>query len=79
MQEYSVSLGQNGRIVIPNALRKALNLQEGQRLLLRVQDELIIMEKSADIVQRLQKRFSKIPVSLAKELIEERRQEARKD
>lgn len=79
MQEYSVALGQNGRIVIPTAMRKALNLQQGQRLLLRIQNDAIVMEKAADVVHKLQQRFKKIPVSLANELIAERRQAAKKD
>lgn len=79
MQECSIAIGQNGRVVIPTAIRKALNLQEGQRLLLRLENQCIIMEKPADIVQKLQQRFRKIPVSLAEELIHERRQEAAKE
>jgi AbrB family looped-hinge helix DNA binding protein len=79
MQECSIAIGQNGRIVIPTAMRKALGLQEGQRLLLRLENQCIIMEKSADIVLKLQNRFRKIPVSLADELIQERRQEAAKE
>lgn len=79
MQECSIAIGQNGRIVIPTSMRKALGLQEGQRLLLRLENQCIIMEKPADIVQKLQSRFRKIPVSLADELIQERRQDAAKE
>jgi AbrB family looped-hinge helix DNA binding protein len=79
MQECTIAIGQNGRIVIPTAIRKALNLQEGQRLLLRLENQSIIMEKPADIVRKLQNRFRKIRVSLADELIQERRQEAAKE
>lgn len=79
MQECTISVGQNGRIVIPTAIRKALNLQEGQRLLLRLENDAIIMEKPTDIVKKLQNRFRKIPVSLADELVQERRQEAAKE
>ena len=79
MQECTIAIAQNGRIVIPTAIRKALNLQEGQRLLLRLDNQSIIMEKPADIVKKLQHRFRKIPMSLAGELIQERRQEAAKE
>lgn len=79
MQECTIAIGQNGRIVIPTSIRQALNLQEGQRLLLRLENQSIIMEKPADMVQKLQKRFRQIPVSLATELIQERRQEAAKE
>lgn len=79
MQECTIAIGQNGRLVIPTAMRKALNLQEGQRLRLRLENDSIIMEKPVDIVKKLQHRFRKVSVSLASELIQERRQEAAKE
>ena len=79
MQECTIAIGQNGRLVIPTAMRKALNLQEGQRLRLRLENDSIIMEKPVDIVKKLQHRFRKVSVSLASELIRERRQEAAKE
>lgn len=79
MQECTIAIGQNGRLVIPTAMRKALNLQEGQRLRLRLENDSIIMEKPVDIVKKLQNRFRKVSVSLADELIQERRQEAAKE
>lgn len=79
MQECTIAIGQNGRLVIPTAMRKALNLQEGQRLRLRLENDSIIMEKPTDIVKKLQNRFRKVSVSLADELIQERRQEAAKE
>lgn len=79
MQECTIAIGQNGRLVIPTAMRKALNLQEGQRLRLRLENDSIIMEKPVDIVKKLQHRFRKVSVSLASELIQERRQNAAKE
>ncbi|WGZ95746.1 MAG: AbrB/MazE/SpoVT family DNA-binding domain-containing protein [Candidatus Thiothrix putei] len=79
MQECTIAIGQNGRLVIPMAMRKALNLQEGQRLRLRLENESIILEKPVDIVKKLQNRFRNVSVSLADELIQERRQEAAKE
>ncbi|WP_287605359.1 AbrB/MazE/SpoVT family DNA-binding domain-containing protein [Thiothrix sp.] len=79
MQECTIAIGQNGRLVIPTAMRKALNLQEGQRLRLRLENDSIIMEKPVDIVKKLQHRFRKVSASLANELIQERRQEAVKE
>jgi AbrB family looped-hinge helix DNA binding protein len=79
MQECTIAIGQNGRLVIPTAMRKALNLQEGQRLRLRLENDSIIMEKPTDIVKKLQNRFRKVSVSLADELIQERSQEAVKE
>lgn len=57
MQEYSIAIGQNGRIVIPTSIRKALDLQAGQCLLLRLENQSIIMEKLTDIALKLQNRL----------------------
>lgn len=79
MQELSISVGQNGRVVIPVSVRKSLGLKQGQRLRLHLEDQKIILEKTDDALKNLQKRFSVIKQSLSEELIQERRKEARKE
>ncbi len=79
MQELTVSLGQNGRIVIPASIRKSLHLKQGQVLKLHLENEKIIFEKVEDVVGKLKKRFSHIKKSLAEELILERRENAIKE
>jgi len=61
-----VQVGPKGRVVIPAALRKALNLRAGDSL---------VHERRETIEKRLWEVFSKIPkeVSLVDELIAERR------
>ncbi len=76
MQELSVSLGQNGRVVIPASVRKSLGLKRGQRLRLHLEDQKIILEKPENTLKKIQDRFSFIKQSLSEELIEERRKEA---
>lgn len=79
MQEVSVALGQNGRVVIPANIRKQMNLQQGQRLRLMLDGDQLILKKTTDIISKLQNRFSSVPESLANELIAERRQEAKQE
>jgi AbrB family looped-hinge helix DNA binding protein len=79
MQELSISLGQNGRVVIPASIRKSLGLKTGQRLRLHLDDQKIVLEKTDDALKELQKRFSTIKQSLSEELIQDRRKEAEKE
>jgi len=76
-----VLLGAQGRVVIPAALRKALHLEQGDRLVARMEGDSLILERHEAIVKRLQDRFRHIPkeVSLVDELIAERRAEAEKE
>ncbi len=78
-REREVQLGAQGRMVVPAALRKALGLKPGDRLIARTDGNCLILEPEAAIKQRLQARFSAVPeqTDLAAELIEERRREAR--
>lgn len=70
-----------GRLVIPAALRKALDLKPGDRLVARKDGDSLVLEPRKAVVKRLQARFGHIPpeVSLADELISERRVEATKE
>jgi AbrB family looped-hinge helix DNA binding protein len=74
-----VQLGAQGRIVIPAALRKALNLKPGDRLVARRVGDSLVLERRQAIEKRLQDRFRHVPpaVNLADELIADRRRAAR--
>lgn len=74
-----VQIGAQGRVVIPAALRKALDLKPGDRLIARQEGESLVLERRETIEKRLWEMFSSIPkeVSLVDELIAERRAEAR--
>jgi AbrB family looped-hinge helix DNA binding protein len=76
--ENEVQVGAQGRVVIPAALRKALNLKPGERLVARKVGESLVLERREAVERRLHERFKHIPkgVSLADELIAERRAEA---
>jgi len=76
-----VQLGAQGRLVIPAKLRKALGFEPGDRLIVRQEDDRLVLEKASAIERRLRALFAHIPpdISLADELIAERREEARRE
>ena len=65
-----------GRVVIPAELRQAMNLHEGERLIARVDDGRLILERRADVRRRLMALFSAESASPVDELIRERREAA---
>ncbi len=70
-----VQLGAQGRLVIPAALRKALNLNQGDCLVARKVGDSLVLERREAIESRLWKMFHDLPqeVSLVDELVSERR------
>jgi AbrB family looped-hinge helix DNA binding protein len=72
-------LSPNGRIVIPAAIRDALDLQAGESLLMEVEDGVLRIESYRARIRRIQKEFAHLVppgVCISDELIAERRQEA---
>ena len=76
-----VSLGRQGRLVIPAPLRRSLGLEEGDRLVARHEADRLVLEKPEQIKQRLKARFAQVPSErrLVEELIVERREESRQE
>jgi len=76
-----VSLGRQGRLVIPASLRRSLGLEEGDRLVARQEANRLVIEKPEQIKQRLKARFAQVPAErrLVDELIAERREESRRE
>lgn len=78
--QEEVRLGAQGRMVIPAQLRRALDLKPGDALIARARDGCLIVEKAAVTRQRLKSRYARVGKrSLAKELVAERREEARRE
>lgn len=78
MQSFRVKIGSNGRFVIPAEARRALGVGAGEELLVRYIDgELRISTPRAAILQAqaLVRRYVPEGVSLADELLQERRDE----
>ncbi len=77
LETGQVRLGPQGRIVIPAEIREQLGFKAGEPLVATIEDGRLVLEKPANVVRRLRRRFQAVPtgVSLARELILERRQE----
>ncbi|MFZ2487082.1 MAG: AbrB/MazE/SpoVT family DNA-binding domain-containing protein [Anaerolineae bacterium] len=73
-----LQVGPQGRVVIPASLRHTWQLKTGEKLVVYLEDDRLIMEKPANIAQRAKQRFSALygQPSLANELIAERQREA---
>ena len=79
--DNEVQVGAQGRVVIPAALRKALQLKPGDRLIARQVNNVLLFERRENIERRLRDRFRKVPdtVRLSEELIAERRIEGARE
>ncbi|RME34899.1 MAG: AbrB/MazE/SpoVT family DNA-binding domain-containing protein, partial [Gammaproteobacteria bacterium] len=66
-----VTVGAQGRVVIPAELRKALDLKPGERLIARREGDRLVLERREAVEQRLWEMFAAIPAdeSLVDELI----------
>ena len=80
-QRTAVRIGPKGRIVIPQALREALGLREGDTLVAHAEDGRLVLETRAAIRARIRQRLAAVPKDqlLSEELIAERRAEARRE
>jgi antitoxin PrlF len=77
--QAKTKLSANGRIVIPVAIRDALEVQPGESLLMDVEDGILRIESYRSRIRRIQKEFAHlVPPGryVSDELIAERRQEA---
>ena len=77
----SVRVGPQGRLVIPAEIRRRLGLGTGDTLLLRVQEESLVLETREAVLARVKAAFDDVPrdVSLVDELLAERRAEAARE
>ena len=79
-QETKTRVSENGRVVIPAAFRKALGIEIGDEVVLRIHDDELRITTRQQRIQRARQRARKyLPkgVSLSKELLAERREAAR--
>ena len=76
-----VSVGRQGRLVIPAALRRSLGLGESDTLVARQEQGRLVLEKPEAIKQRLLARFAGLPADrqLVDELLAERRLQAQQE
>lgn len=75
-------VNENGRIVIPASFRKALGINVGEEIVLRIEDDelrITTFKRGLERAQRLVRKHVKPGTSLADELIAERREAARNE
>jgi AbrB family looped-hinge helix DNA binding protein len=82
MTEVHVRLGENGRIVIPAAFRRSLGLKPGDPLILRLDEDGVMIESRRAAVRAAQRMIrERVPEGelLTERLFEMRRAENKRD
>jgi AbrB family looped-hinge helix DNA binding protein len=80
--ETFARVNDNGRVVIPASYRKALGIKAGDEVILRMEDDelrITTMKRRLERAQRRIRQYVKPGVSLADELIAERREAAKRE
>ncbi len=80
--ETFARVNENGRVVIPASYRKALGIKAGDEVILRMEDDelrITTMKRRIERAQRRIRQYVKPGVSLADELIAERREAAKRE
>ncbi len=79
--DATLTVGKQGRVVIPAEIREALGLSVGDRIHVRVDGRRIVMERPQDAIDELRSlgRDRAVNRSLVVELLAERRAEARSE
>jgi AbrB family looped-hinge helix DNA binding protein len=80
--ETRLKITENGRVVIPAAFRKALGINPGDEIILRLDDDelrITTMKRRIERAQRHVRQYVKPGVSLVDELISERREAAKRE
>jgi AbrB family looped-hinge helix DNA binding protein len=75
-------INENGRVVIPASFRKALGINPGDEILLRLEDDELRISTMKSRIERARRQVRKHvgrSVSLVDELIAERREAARRE
>ena len=80
--EARLRINENGRVVIPASFRKALGINPGDEVILRLEDDelrITTMKGRIERAQRLVRKYVRPGVSLVDELIAERREAAKNE
>ena len=82
MAEIALSVADNGRVVLPVALRRRLNVVRGGILVIREVEGRLVLESADEAITRAQdivRRFAPDVVGVVDELSAERRAEAERE
>jgi AbrB family looped-hinge helix DNA binding protein len=77
----AVTVGPQGRLVVPAPLRRRLGIETGDVLVARADDDRLVLERRDAILARVRARLAVVPadVLMADELIAERREGPRRE
>ena len=81
-QETRARVNENGRVVIPAAFRKAMGINVGDEVVLRIEDNelrILTLKQRIERAQRLVRQHVKPGTSLVDELIADRREAAKRE
>jgi AbrB family looped-hinge helix DNA binding protein len=81
-RETRTRVNENGRVVIPAAFRKAMGINVGDEVVLRMEDNelrILTLKQRIERAQRLVRQHVKPGTSLVDELIAERREAAKRE
>ena len=79
MLEYKTKINENGRLVIPAAFRKALDIKPGDEVIVRMEDDelrIFNIRHALKRARKLIKQYIKADTKLTESLIHDRRLEA---
>lgn len=76
---YTVRVGPQGRVVIPAPVRRMLGLAAGDTMECRHERGTLVLKSRRKIERDLWDKFARVKPSLARQLIAERRREARRE
>ena len=79
MGELTISVAENGRVVLPAALRRRLNVLRGGTIVIREEEGRLLLESVDDAIGRAQaliRRFAPDVTGVVDEFLAERRAEA---
>lgn len=77
--ELAGKIDTQGRTLIPKAFRQRLGVGLGDDIVMRFEDDKLIIESRAALLARVQARYAGSDKSLVDELIAERREEAKRE
>jgi len=79
VESGTVRIDRHGRLVIPSRLRRAMGLKPGNRLVASLEGDRLVLKRWEAVEEELWREMAKVEGDLAAELIQERRQEARRE